>query len=317
MGPPRLIVRNPARHDLTVVLERELEIGRETDGLLVADTKMSRRHASFVPMSATTVKVTDLGSSNGTFVRDTAIGGPVLLGGGDRVRMGDTTVEVVAGNDDPAGGAGRSTQIVHAAVRATSIDLVAEAVASGGIDAELIGVGHDPGTLTVVFSDIESSTERAIEVGDVRWLEVLRHHTDLVAAHVRAHRGRIIKNQGDGFMMCFSSARQALLCSIGLQRDLDRIALARPDLALRVRMGMHTGEVLVGDDGDLFGRHVIVAARVGAAADGGHILVSSLVRQIAEPRGDVVFGPGVEMELKGLDGVTTVHEVDWRTSPVS
>ena len=58
---------------------------------------------------------------------------------------------------------------------------------------------------------------------------------------------------------------------------------------LRVRIGLHTGEVLVDDGGDLFGKHVVVAARIGASPQGGEILVSSLVQQIAEPRGDLVL----------------------------
>lgn len=141
----------------------------------------------------------------------------------------------------------------------------------------------------------------------------------LVTAHVEAHRGRIVKNQGDGYMLCFRSARHALLACIGLQRDLER----KPPLPdgwtsgrsggdrLRVRMGAHTGEVMMQDDGDLFDKHVIVAARIGAQASGGQILVSNLVKQIAEPRGDISFGPPMEVRLKGIDGPTLVHEIDW------
>jgi class 3 adenylate cyclase len=164
----------------------------------------------------------------------------------------------------------------------------------------------------VVFSDIESSTELAVALGDTRWFELLGEHHRLVTAHVDAHRGRIVKNQGDGYMLCFRSARQALLACIGLQRDLDRASIGT-DLGeqLRVRMGAHTGEVMMQDDGDLFGKHVIVAARIGALAEGGQVLVSNLVKQIAEPRGDIPFGPAMEARLKGIEGPTLVHEIDW------
>jgi class 3 adenylate cyclase len=81
-------------------------------------------------------------------------------------------------------------------------------------------------------------------------------------------------------------------------------------------MGAHTGEVMMQDDGDLFGKHVIVAARVGALAEGGQILVSNLVKQIAEPRGDIPFGPPLETRLKGIEGLALVHEIDWAAADV-
>ncbi len=77
-------------------------------------------------------------------------------------------------------------------------------------------------------------------------------------------------------------------------------------------MGLHTGEVLVDNDGDLFGKHVVVASRIGALAAGGEILVSSLVRQIAEPRGDLAFVEPRVVELQGISDLETVWSIDWR-----
>jgi class 3 adenylate cyclase len=172
-------------------------------------------------------------------------------------------------------------------------------------------VEHEAGTLTICFSDIESSTTMAVALGDRAWFDLLRDHFALVSAHVEAHRGRIVKHQGDGFMMCFRSARAALMSSMGIQRDLARRAGIEPERAILVRMGLHTGEVLMGDDGDLFGKHVVVAARIAGLAEGGEILVSSLVRQIAEARGDLRFVAPREVQLRGIDGVETVWAVDW------
>ena len=84
---------------------------------------------------------------------------------------------------------------------------------------------------------------------------------------------------------------------------------------MRVRVGLHTGEVLVDDLGDLIGQHVVVAARIANLASGGQILVSSLVQQIAEPRGDLTFVAPREVELKGIKGTHLVYEVDWRAFP--
>ena len=83
---------------------------------------------------------------------------------------------------------------------------------------------------------------------------------------------------------------------------------------MRVRMGLHIGEAIVDDTGDLFGRHVIIAARIANLAEGGEILVSSLVKEIVAARGDIVFGPARDVVLKGLEGTCTVHPLDWRAS---
>jgi class 3 adenylate cyclase len=78
-------------------------------------------------------------------------------------------------------------------------------------------------------------------------------------------------------------------------------------------MGLHTGEPQRRED-DFFGRDVAYAARIGSAASGGEILVSSLVRSLVEPSGAVVFSDSRTLELKGFDGPQTVHVVDWATS---
>ena len=141
---------------------------------------------------------------------------------------------------------------------------------------------------------------------------MLRRHGALVDAHVDAHGGRVVKHQGDGYMLCFRSAREAIFCAIGIQRDLAATAVVSPTMSSGCASGMHTGEVVMDDNGDLFGKHVVVAARIAAIAEGGEILVSSLVRQIAEPRGDVTFVSPREVELRGISGVETVWTVNWR-----
>ena len=147
-------------------------------------------------------------------------------------------------------------------------------------------------------------------MGDARWMEVLHKHTALVTKHVKANRGRIIKNQGDGFMMTFQSARQAVVASIGIQRELQD----QPDE--KVRIGMHTGEGLMDRQGDVFGHHVNKAARVSSLADGGQIVVSDLVQRITASRGDLHFGEPVQAVLKGIDNPAIVYELLWQESSV-
>ena len=93
-------------------------------------------------------------------------------------------------------------------------------------------------------------------------------------------------------------------------RALDAHARSHPTDAMRIRIGMHTGEAIV-EDGDLFGKPVVLAARIANQARGGEILVSSLVREIVESRGDLTFGPTRDAELKGLVGTHSLHPIEW------
>lgn len=147
-------------------------------------------------------------------------------------------------------------------------------------------------------------------MGDKQWYRILQWHNDLVEQRVAAHAGFIVKNQGDGFMITFNSSRRAIICAAEIQQALHRKAVDDPANAVRIRIGMHTGEAIRQDSGDLFGRHVIIAARVGAMAAGGEVLVSSLVQQIASARGDLHFGEARTVELKGV-GEQQVYPVLW------
>ncbi|MEL7209044.1 MAG: adenylate/guanylate cyclase domain-containing protein, partial [Actinomycetota bacterium] len=169
----------------------------------------------------------------------------------------------------------------------------------------------DGDTVTVVFSDIESSTEQALRLGDERWFEVLSGHNDLVRSQLRRFGGSEIKAQGDGFMLTFPSARRAVRFAMAVQTDLEDGDLGGDD-GIRIRIGLHTGEAIVDDVGDLFGKHIIVAARVANEAQGGEILVSSVVREIVSSRGDIDFGPERSVALKGISDDYVVHPVTWR-----
>jgi class 3 adenylate cyclase len=165
------------------------------------------------------------------------------------------------------------------------------------------------GTVTVLFSDIEGSTELTERLGDQRWLEVLEQHNRIVRAQVGEYGGYEVKSQGDGFMVAFPSARQAVKCAIDIQGALARRA-ANGELPLRVRIGINTGEAIQ-RKGDFYGKSVILAARIAAQAQGGEILVSSLVEQLVSPSGDLRFKDAGEAELKGLTGRQQLFRVAW------
>ena len=298
-GDPTVKISEPGRTPLHLVIRRPIAVGRDCDGLLLADAELSRRH---LQLSATAggVTVQDLGSTNGTLVDGTALNGPTLVRAGQVVMFGRCRLEIVAGADH------QPPRLDDDPMRRTSIDIVAAAAAAEPLPP-LLSQG---GTLTIVFSDIEQSTRRGAQLGDEQWMSLLGFHNSLVRRHVERRGGFEVKSQGDGFMLAFPSARSAVLCSIDIMRALDAHARSRPTDALRIRIGMHAGEAIV-EDGDLFGRPVVLAARIASQARGGEILVSSLVREIVESRGDLVFGDSRDVELKGLAGAYSLHAIDW------
>jgi class 3 adenylate cyclase len=164
------------------------------------------------------------------------------------------------------------------------------------------------GTLTMLFTDIIGSTAIAERVGDQRWVAVLAHHDRTVRAIVAGHGGAVVKGSGDGYLIVFSSARQAVLAAIAIQRAAVSPDAAGPEGPLPLRAGLHTGEV-VQRDGDVFGRNVIAASRIASEAEAGQVLVSALTKQLVESSGDLLFSDGVEVSLRGLAQPWTLHEV--------
>jgi len=296
---PMVRICEPGRTPLHLVIRRPIAVGRDCDGVLLADAELSRRH---LQLSATAggVTVQDLGSTNGTLVDGTALDGPTLVQAGQVVMFGQCRLEIVAGADQ------QPSSLDDDPMRRTSIDIVAAAAAAEPLPP-LLSQG---GTLTIVFSDIEQSTRRGALLGDEQWMGLLAFHNSLVRRHVERRGGFEVKSQGDGFMLAFPSARSAVLCSIDIMRALDVHARSRPTDALRIRIGMHAGEAIV-EDGDLFGKPVVLAARIASQARGGEIRVSSLVREIVESRGDLVFGDSRDVQLKGLAGAYSLHAIDW------
>ena len=95
-----------------------------------------------------------------------------------------------------------------------------------------------------------------------------------------------------------------------MQQGFDAYNLEHPDEQLSVRMGLHTGEAMREAD-DFYGKHVILASRIAAEAHGGQILVSFLFKELTQSGGDIRFGEGREVELKGLAGINRVYPVEW------
>jgi len=154
------------------------------------------------------------------------------------------------------------------------------------------------GTVTVVFTDIEGSTEMAERMGDHGWMDLLHWHDGLVREQAAQFGGFVVKSQGDGFMLAFSSAARALDFASAIQTLMAPGFHSQP---VRIRVGINTGEAIRERD-DFYGRAVIMAARVAAQALGGEVLVSDLVTGLVAGVERFRFGQERVTELKGLSG---------------
>ena len=149
---------------------------------------------------------------------------------------------------------------------------------------------------------------RAEVDNEIRILSSLRGPR-LVQASVEVHGGHIVKSQGDGFMIAFREAAEAVRAGIEIQDALndtgDRRLRRTP---IRVRVGIHCGTAIE-RDGDLFGKNVAMAARVAAQANGGEILVSDDIRVALRDVEDIVLVDGRDTEFKGIPGVHRLWKV--------
>lgn len=139
--------------------------------------------------------------------------------------------------------------------------------------------GLPSGTVTFLFTDVEGSTRLLKQLGD-GYGEVLAEHRRILRAAFAGHEGREIDTQGDAFFVAFPRAKDAIAAVVEAQRAL--AGREWPEgVQLRVRMGLHSGEPMVGDEG-YHGLGVHQAARVGAAAHGGQTLLSSATRELVK-----------------------------------
>ena len=165
------------------------------------------------------------------------------------------------------------------------------------------------GLVTILFTDVEGSTALTQRLGDAKARQVLREHERIVREALKSHGGSELKTTGDGFMASFSSATRALESAIAMQRAFAAHNESAEEPIL-VRVGMNAGEPIAEDE-DLFGTAVIEAARIAAAAKGGEILASNVVRELAKGK-DFLFADRGEVALRGFDEPVRLYEVRWQ-----
>jgi class 3 adenylate cyclase len=129
------------------------------------------------------------------------------------------------------------------------------------------------GTVTFLFTDIEGSTRLLHELGDA-YADALSEHRRLLREAFAVHEGVEVDTQGDAFFVAFARARDAVAAAADAQRALG-------EGPVRIRIGIHTGEPIVTDEG-YAGMDVHRAARIAAAGHGGQVLVSRTARDLVE-----------------------------------
>ncbi len=166
--------------------------------------------------------------------------------------------------------------------------------------------------VTLLFTDLVGSTELLETLGDDAAEAVRRSHFRLLRDVVAAHGGQEVKSLGDGLMVVFGSALDALRSAVTIQRAVSRHNRSGQGHPFAIRVGLHVGEP-VRDEDDYFGTPVVIARRLCDAAQGGQILASQLLVGLVGSRGAFGFRSVGSLTLKGLaDAVATV-EVAWET----
>ena len=173
------------------------------------------------------------------------------------------------------------------------------------IEEFLTGTRHvaESGRLlaTILFTDIVGSTERAADLGDEKWRELLETHNSVLRQEIRRFRGREVATAGDGFLATFDGPARAVRCALAARAAVRSIGL-------EIRAGLHTGEIeSVGED--ISGIAVHIGARVASEAQGGEVLVSSTVTEL-------VVGSGLRFQERGTRALKGVPG-EWRLFAVS
>jgi class 3 adenylate cyclase/streptogramin lyase len=204
---------------------------------------------------------------------------------------------------------GQELRELEQAILRQDAALEAPPVAESRLDADEVGRFDSRGTVTFLFTDIESSTQLLKTLGRARYGEMLSEHGTLLRAAFSEFNGEVIDSQGDAFFVAFGSAGDAVSAAAAAQRALQRHQWAE-GFSLSVRMGLHTGEAALRDDRYL-GMAVHLAARIGSAANGGQVLLSEVTRVLVEDElpADVELLDLGEQRLKDIDRPVRVFQL--------
>ncbi len=165
--------------------------------------------------------------------------------------------------------------------------------------------------MTLLFTDLVGSTAMGDRLGDDDAETVRLRFFQIIEEAVEPTGGRIVKTLGDGHMVAFASALDAIGCAIAIQTGVDAYNSEHGAEQIGVRVGINAGDVTVEGE-DYFGTPVTIAKRLCDTAEGGQILVSGLVESLVGSRGGFAFRTLGSLELRGLSRPQAASEVVWR-----
>jgi class 3 adenylate cyclase len=166
-------------------------------------------------------------------------------------------------------------------------------------------LGESSTRRTFMFTDIVDSSKLVEVLGEAKWAKLLAWHDRTLRELIEEAGGEVIKQTGDGYFAAFQTPSAALEAAARIQRALEEHEPLAPD----IRIGVHTGGAFHKDDADYTGQGVHVAARIGALAGGGEILVS---RESLDGGSPFPMSEPRSAELKGFEGEVELVAVDWR-----
>jgi predicted ATPase/class 3 adenylate cyclase len=168
-------------------------------------------------------------------------------------------------------------------------------------------------TATILFTDLVNSTELLQRAGDERAQRIFQAHHRILRQTVEHHGGHEVKWLGDGLMVSFPSAAEALRCAISMQQSSYRPTAGE---RLQIRVGLNIGEALR-DESDYFGTPVVVAKRLCDIAQGGQIIAAELVTRLLDGRQEFVFQPLGTLALKGIADPVPAVDVVYDHDPLA
>jgi class 3 adenylate cyclase len=214
-------------------------------------------------------------------------------------RLGDATVPVACGRylaeHIPGANYAEIPGTDHLVLDNETQDVIADLIEEF-ITGERHHIEPDRVLATVMFIDIVGSTQRAYEMGDGRWRELLGNWYTMVRKELSTFRGREVNTTGDGVLATFDGPARAVRCACSIRGRVKA-------LGLQIRIGLHTGECELVDD-DVAGIAVHIGSRVADVAEAGEVLVSSTVK-------DLVAGSGLKFGDRGAHSLKGVPD-QWR-----
>lgn len=254
--------------------------------VVLAEESISREHATIAPQGDGRYEIADAGSSHGTFVED----------GGIWVRIEGTAL---IGRDEPVM-LGRYETTVGELLSEIGEEEIEEGNETTDRDLELWSEGGRRRLAAIVAMDVVGFSAKMGQ-DETRTLAVMHTvRSDIIDPGLENFNGRLFKEIGDGLMLEFASANDAVMFSVDVQRRMIEYNAAAPEhRRLEFRIGINIGDVIIQGD-DLMGDGVNIAARLEPMAESGGICLSGIVRQLIKTKLDLGFKDLGNKRLKNI-----------------